>query len=77
MNIPHCSKANFEINGKKFSYYRAQDAHGSGCKSFYVNEQLKNYDDFCKEIVNELKESGSLYEVISAINRYKMVSIII
>lgn len=56
MTIPRSSKRSFRIGDYELCHYYGQDAHGTVCNSYYVDECLVHPDEFYRIIREELED---------------------
>ncbi len=58
MAVPRVNSASFELGGRKFYRYLANDAHGSASRLFMVDDTEVTRVQFQDELVKAMKNSN-------------------
>ena len=67
MANPRIIAETFELGGRKFYKYLANDSHGQRCRVFMVDDAEVTRDEFQKALVESIRNSNMWDSVYSAV----------
>lgn len=75
MAVPYSKTNKFEINGKSFYRYNAQDSHGFCCNTFSIDGAIVTSETYYLTLYKTLGSNGDIFDIHHALQWAKLKSV--